>query len=404
MSLGIDPLISNIFFSLGLIPHVAYTNKPKNTEYLEEKLTLPFVTVIIALYKEKREDINSTISSLLAQSYPKNRYEILFALEPDDKMVIDIVYAWIEKLGKVGIRTKIVYSDGKLRTKPHALNQAIKQATGEYCVFYDASDEIDCDQIEKAISLMTNKNFDVVQAKVLRKSKSLLGRFLLLDTIIWYWKYIPILLRFCGGFPLSGEGLFIKKSVLCEIGCFPEVLTEDALLGLILTEKNKRFGIIDSNIVEKAPKNVRSHFRQKLRWNRGYLTCLKRLLFSKMPLRKKGFFLLPFFIPITSSLAFLGWLLIMFILIANFFLDNPSVNFQLVENSVYNNILHHWSLFLAYVGMPLVVLSTIHAAWCAKMLRYTPISLLLPFYWIFVGFCSLCSFFRGTNDWGKTER
>ena len=27
-----------------------------------------------------------------------------------------------------------------------------------------------------------------------------------------------------------------------------------------------------------------------------------------------------------------------------------------------------------------------------------------PLYWMFVGFVATCSFFRGTKQWGKTER
>ena len=44
--------------------------------------------------------------------------------------------------------------------------------------------------------------------------------------------------------PLSGEGLFVRTSVLREVGGFPEVLTEDAYLGIILTERGKRFGLV----------------------------------------------------------------------------------------------------------------------------------------------------------------
>jgi len=401
MSLGIDPIISNFFFSLNLIPHFAKVHRSWKDSHSN---SLPLVTVIVALYKEKPEDIAITVHSLMAQTYPKDRYEILFALEPDERETIDEIGSWRERLGKIGIAARAILSDGKSTTKPHALNQAIQSATGEYCVFYDASDEIAPDQIEKGISLMTLENYDVVQSKVLRKGSSILSRFLLLDTAIWYWKYLPVLSRFCGGFPLSGEGLFIKKSVLQEVECFPEVLTEDALLGMMLTERGKRFGILDSIVVEKAPKNLKSHVRQKLRWHRGYLTCLRKLMSVKMPLRQRFFFFLPFSVPLTSGLAFLGWSLTLSTFLASIILKQLHINASWSESGTYFGLVHHWSFFLAYIGIPLTVLSTVHVTWSIKLLDHAPMALLMPFYWIFVGFCSICSFFRGTSDWGKTER
>ena len=401
MSLGIDPIISNFFFSLNLIPHFA---KVRRAETIPHSNSFPFVTVIVALYKEKPEDIAITVSSLMAQTYPKDRFEILFALEPDEKETINEILSWTEKLGRIGIAARTILSDGKSRTKPHALNQAIQWAAGEYCVFYDASDEIDRDQIEKGICLMTEGGYDVVQSRVLRKGSSILSRFLLLDTAIWYWKYLPVLSRFCGGFPLSGEGLFIKKSVLQEAGCFPEVLTEDALLGMMLTQRGKRFGILDSLVIEKAPKNLRSHIRQKLRWHRGYLTCLRKLISIKMPLRQRFFFFLPFSVPLTAGLAFLGWSLTLLALIARMVLGQLHINSSWADSGAYFGLVHYWSFFLAYIGIPLTVLSTIHVTWCIKLLDHAPMALLMPLYWVFVGFCSICSFFRGTADWGKTER
>src|SRR5205814_3178920 len=124
--------------------------------------------------------------------------------------------------------------------------------------------------------------------------RSILSEFLFIDTAFWFRKYIPFVLKLAGGMPLSGEGLFVSTSVLNEVGGFPEVLTEDAYLGIVLTEKGKRFGLVSSVITEKAPRNVRAHFVQRLRWNRGYLTCLLRLMRADLPLKRKCALALPF--------------------------------------------------------------------------------------------------------------
>jgi len=207
-------------------------------------------------------------------------------------------------------------------------------------------------------------------------------------------------LRFAKGMPLSGEGLFIRKSVLHETGNFPEVLTEDAEMGLILTERGKSFALIDSVIVEKAPRNIKAHLTQKLRWYRGYLACLARLRYSTLPFKKKFFFLLPFCSPVISALSFWGWLIIIKFGISSL----SSVTTPSIQPPIYMNVLNYWAICLTFIGIPLCLLSYAHILFNAQMGRYIPLLILAPFYWMFLGFCAFCSFFRGTKQWGKTER
>src|SRR5262249_20034787 len=213
-------------------------------------------------------------------------------------------------LRDAGITAAIVTSDGGPHLKAYALNRCIERARGEICAFYDASDDIAPTQLQDAALLMAEKHYDAVQATGLRKGRSILSEFLLIDTAFWFRKYIPFVLGLAHGMPLSGEGLFVRTSVLREVGGFPEVLTEDAYLGLLLTERGKRFGLVSSVITEKAPKNIRAHFVQRLRWNRGYLTCLWRLMRSRLSLGRKMALSLPFLTPLTCALAFVGWLVL----------------------------------------------------------------------------------------------
>jgi len=402
MSLGIDPIISNFFFSLSLIPH--FRKPQKGNICCITYKSLPYISVLVALYHETQEDINITISSLIKQTYPKQYYEVLMLIEPDDQMTKIYAKECLKKLCNAGISGRIIKSDGKLKMKPHALNFGIKESRGTYCAFYDASDYIEKDQIERAISLMINEKYDVVQAIVLRKGRSFLSCFLFFDTLLWFRKYLPFMLRYANGMPLSGEGLFIKKCVLEEVGLFPEVLTEDAEMGLILTEKNKSFALLESIVVEKTPKNIKAHFTQKLRWFRGYLSCLSKLPQSNLTLKKKFFFLLLFVSPINSALAFLGWLMIIIFGISEIFQSNLEIPIFWIKCSVYENILYYWSISLVCFGIPLCILSYGHTLFSSKMGRYIPLLFLAPVYWMFVGFCAISSFFRGKKHWGKTNR
>lgn len=405
MSLGLDPIVSSFFYSLSLLPH--FKRPARGARPAQKELpVLPPVSVLVTFCQETRADIEMTVSSFLAQTYPPGKIEVLMAIEPDDEPVARYAAESVSRLHDAGIAGKIVVSDGKIRIKPHALNLAIKQAQGKYLAFYDAADIIEPDQIEKAVLLMEEHAYDVLQSAVFRKGHSILSHFLTIDTVFWYRKYLPLLLRHAQGFPLSGEGLFIRKSVLDEVGGFPEVLTEDAYLGLILSENGRSFGILDSVVVEKAPRNAKAHFTQRSRWHRGYLTVLRKLFTSKLSFRRKFFFLIPLIAPLSCSLAFLGWTFILARLALSL---APGVHLPhgigaSFESAILTDVLYYWSLVLACIGIPLILLSYTQVLWAENERPYMRVLPLIPLYWMFVGFVATCSFFRGTQKWGKTER
>lgn len=89
MSLGLDPIVSSLFYSLSLIPHLkrpARGTAPSNREFT----VLPFVSVLVTFCQETRADIEMTVSSFLAQTYPADRFEVLMAIEPNATSVLGL--------------------------------------------------------------------------------------------------------------------------------------------------------------------------------------------------------------------------------------------------------------------------------------------------------------------------
>jgi cellulose synthase/poly-beta-1,6-N-acetylglucosamine synthase-like glycosyltransferase len=392
-------------FTASLLPHGA---RPKAARELpvDRQAAPPLVTVIVALYREKWADISMTLESLLRQTIARDRYEVLWAVEARDEETQIHAEEAVQRLHAAGIASRLVISHGGIRLKAYALNRAIERARGEICAFYDASDDIDPRQIEDAALLMQERQYDAVQATVLRKGTSILSEFLFVDTAFWFRQYIPFVLGIAKGMPLSGEGLFLRTSVLNEVGGFPEVLTEDGYLGIILTERNKRFGLLASTITEKAPKNMKAHFAQRLRWNRGYLTCLARLMCADLSLKRKLALSLPFVTPLSCSLAFLGWILIVSQWAVSLAggIKLPDMALSLVQHPLYTNAMYYWALLLFVCGIPLCILSYLRTLRSLGLGRSAPLVLLLPYYWSFIGFAATCSFFKNTTHWGKTER
>ena len=102
--------------------------------------------------------------------------------------------------------------------------------------------------------------------------------------------------------------------------------------------------------------------------------------------------------PIASSLGTLGWMAILYGWFAHV------LGADQMRSEALRNALHYWSLFLVCIGIPLTISTTVALTVRLKLRYYAPVAFGLPFYWIFVGCCAAASLFRGTGDWGKTDR
>src|SRR5579871_564886 len=158
MSIGFDPIISSALFTAALVPHAA---TPRAVLELPTRPSTdpPLVTVVVALYREVWSDIEMTVDSLIRQTYPRDRFEVLIAIEARDHDIRPNADHAAAMLRSAGIDTRIVVSDGGKRLKAYALNRAIETARGEICAFYDASDDIEPAQLEKAALLMQEKAY-----------------------------------------------------------------------------------------------------------------------------------------------------------------------------------------------------------------------------------------------------
>src|SRR5215510_6865725 len=111
MSIGFDPIVSSFLFSASLIPHAARPKRDLEMPTIVQPV-LPFVSVIVALYREKWSDIEMTLQSLVRQTYPKDKFEVLIAIEARDRQIQPHAQAAAEELREAGLAARIIISDG----------------------------------------------------------------------------------------------------------------------------------------------------------------------------------------------------------------------------------------------------------------------------------------------------
>ena len=232
---------------------------------------LPRVSIIVPLYREA--DIASRLVQRLGRiDYPRDRLEILLALEEEDHQtraaLLDTqLPPWMRLLTVPG---------GTVKTKPRALNYALPFCRGSIIGVYDAEDAPDPDQI-KAVA----QRFAICGPQVACLQGVLdfynpgcnwLSRAFTVEYAVWFRMVLPGLSRLGLPVPLGGTTLFFRRTALEAVGGWDaHNVTEDADLGIRLVRHGYRTDIIGSVTREEANCRPWPWVRQRSRWIKGYM-------------------------------------------------------------------------------------------------------------------------------------
>lgn len=402
MSFSVDPVISSFFFTLSLLPHTKSPERQtEDTEMTVSEENLPHVLVLVPLYQEVPEAVERTFESLKRQSYPAEKVHVRAIVEEGDETTSELVHRFKTQLSDVDFRV-VVNTQGGM--KAGAMNYALEHepVDTEFLVIYDGDDKFEADQLLKLVSTAVLNEYDAVMPRVYRVGDSLLSKLLTLDTHLWNTKVLPFLYENFGVFPQSGEGCFLRRSVVEELGGFPHTLTEDAMMSMMVAEAGGKFGLVDSRVYEQAPTSLQGHYTQRRRWNRGYFTCLRKLFGADLNLRKKFGFALAFIAPITVAFTLPVWLLFGLYWGISLF-GGPHFIAPWMTTEWYTPFFY-WGVALGYLGNVFVLFSYMQTIAGTDFEKYASHTLLLPLYWIFLSVSAIGSVFKGTKQWGRTDR
>ena len=365
------------------------------------------VSILIPLYLEKPGSIMRTVLSIARQRYSKNLYDVWLIVEEEDQETLRGAEKALEFLRSRGVEARIYVVKGGRSSKARALNQVIDRVSGNIIAVYDADDSFDENQLEEAVRLMSSRGYDALGVRVYRYGEGVLGKMIYIDTVIWFDLIINALRKAGFHVPLSGEGLYIKKEVLERLGGFPEKLAEDAYLSLLLFEKGYRIGLLDSYVEETAPLDVTSHIRQRIRWYRGHLECLARILVygGKRRLKASIGYLGPI-IAVTSLVLSVVTILMTASYIAR---GSTQDSGSSTNNSIINTLTSPGSILavLLIEGLlPLLVimLAVMNNKGPRRGIDLAVHALAIPLYWVLVAVAAVLAIFMRKVDWYRTRR
>jgi len=252
--------------------HTAFGSKSHTAEQDIEThpVELPRYTLLVPLYDEAGI-VRDLVSALSAIDYPAERLQILLILEETDTATRRAVTE-TPLPDHVSI---VVVPDGKPRTKPRALNYALRRATGDLVVVYDAEDVPEPDQLRRASRLIAaSPHLGCVQARlnVLNAEENWLTRQFAIEYTVLFDCLLPTLQRLALPVPLGGTSNHFPRAVLEEVGGWdPFNVTEDADLGIRLARSGWTVKVLTSTTWEEAPATFRTWLKQRTRWLKGWM-------------------------------------------------------------------------------------------------------------------------------------
>lgn len=243
---------------------------------------LPLYTIIAALRQEGRVVANLA-RALDALDYPKAKLDIKLVVERGDAETLEAIAAL-----RLPARYDIVIAPpGAPLTKPRALNIALDAARGELLVVFDAEDEPAPDQLRLAAERFArDPNVDALQARlaILNADDSWFSQLFAVEYAALFDLVNPGLAALELPIALGGTSNHFRVGVLRRVGGWDAWnVTEDADLGIRLARFGARVGSLASDTWEEAPNDFRNWFRQRVRWQKGWIQTL--IVHSRHPIR-----------------------------------------------------------------------------------------------------------------------
>ena len=364
---------------------------------------LPVFTVLVPMFREPAM-LPVLARSLRQINYPLGKLDIKLVLEAEDHETIDVA----SKLGLEGVFEVIRVPPSHPQTKPKACNFALQFARGEFLVVYDAEDRPEPDQLRKVVATFrqSSPNTACLQCRLsyFNANENWLSRMFTLDYALWFDQMLPGLERLNVPIPLGGTSNHFKIDVLRELHAWdPFNVTEDADLGVRLTQKGYRVGVVDSTTFEEASCHAGNWIRQRSRWMKGYMQTF--LVHTRRPLHLLrtigpiGFLGFVFFIGGTVLSGLLNpvfWLLYAVWLIAATSGFDPVFPQVLLFLSLFNLLAGNGAFIFLHMLAP------IRRGW----LYLIPYSLTALGYWVMISIAAykgLWQLLRNPFYWEKTQ-
>ncbi len=234
---------------------------------------LPSYSIIAPLHREA-EMVAGLFDAFERLDYPRHRLQVIFALEPHDG---DTRAAVSARAARSPLPVEVALSPRSgPQTKPKACNAALRMATGELVVVYDAEDQPHPGQLREAAARFAadrGGRLACLQAPLrVLPGRGWIQRQFAMEYAALFDVVVPALAVLGLPFPLGGTSNHFRRDVLADVGGWDAWnVTEDADVGFRLAAAGWRLGALARPTWEPAPVALEVWAPQRSRWIKGHM-------------------------------------------------------------------------------------------------------------------------------------
>lgn len=231
---------------------------------------LPVISVMVPMFREG--DIAPRLVGRLSRlTYPRELTDVLLVVEEGDAVTR-------EALAGVALprwMRVVAVPEGRVQTKPRALNYALNFCRGSIVGVWDAEDEPDPDQLHRIAEGFATAAPEVACLQGVldyyQPKTNWISRCFTIEYGSWFRAVLPGMARIGLVVPLGGTTMFIRRDALEAVGGWDAWnVTEDADLGMRLARRGYRTEVIETVTREEPNCRARSWIKQRSRWHKGY--------------------------------------------------------------------------------------------------------------------------------------
>ena len=224
----------------------------------------PYVSVVVPVYNDPA-GIKKTIECLLEQTYPPERYEIIVSDNNSTDQTQTIVESYCERFPDL----VTLQVEEEIQSPAATRNEGIESATGSIFAFVDADMSVDRKWIESGVQALNSNKYDYMGCAVETVSSttnpSLATKY---DELFAF-----DIKSYIDDSHFSGGGcLFVRKSVIEEVGAFDQALVykADKEFGTRVYEAGFKIGYEPSvEMYHPARSSLREQIKKSFRLGRG---------------------------------------------------------------------------------------------------------------------------------------
>jgi len=285
----------------------------------------PKFSIIVAARNEEKV-IGRLLNRLTSLDYRKDLYEVIVVEDGSTDATRQICERFEEENPQV---IRFFHSEDSYG-KPHALNRALAECTGDIVTVLDADSFPNLDLLMRAADYFEDSTLTAIQGMTLpiNQDESMISKLSAYEEAAWFKIYVMGKEDLNLFIPLTGSCAFVRRHVIQELGGWDEnSLAEDVELAARLVDNGQRIRYApEIQSLQEYPASAEQLFRQRSRWFRGYIeTWVKYGRLMSKPSKVAFDAEVTLFGPCILNLVLLSYIMAL----SGFFVYNPATSLWL---------------------------------------------------------------------------